>query len=180
MVLIRGRHNLENCNTQTSRKNVVSHFIDIIVFFLLINKFTVQLTFRIYINFELQFLIKKINKKFLTYESIVNGPTRVFKLCQPRRLFSSGHIAKEYRGIQKHSSRRPSEASSLGLLRRAIAPVVRWRQRTVCMCALMDTSLHTSGGVHESATGRPHLSDGPRRSHELEYTGALAPSLFIP
>ena len=77
------------------------------------------------------------------------------------------------------SSRRPSEASSLGLLRRAIAPGVRWRQRTVCMCALTSTSLHASGGVHESATGRPHLSDGPSRSHELEYTGALALSLFI-
>ena len=72
---------------------------------------------------------------------------------------------KEYKGIQKHSSRRPSEASSLGLQRRAIAPVVRWRQRTVCLCALTDTSLHASGGVHERATGRPHLSDGSSRSH---------------
>ena len=34
------------------------------------------------------------------------------------------------------------------------------------MCALTDTSLHASGGVHESATGRPHLPDGPSRSHE--------------
>ena len=81
--------------------------------------------------------------------------------------------------IQRHiEARRPSESSSLGLLRRAIAPVVRWRQRTVCMCALTDTSLHASGSVHESATGRPHLSDGPS-SHELEYTGALAASWFI-
>ena len=39
-------------------------------------------------------LDKKINKKFLTYESIVNVSTRVFKLCQPRRLFGSGHALK--------------------------------------------------------------------------------------
>ena len=117
--------------------------------------------------------------------------TRVFSTTQVNCTFksiestiymsSAGLVIRdeEYRGIKKHSSRRPSEASSLGLLRRAIAPVVRWRQRTVCMCALTDTSLRTSGGVHESATGSPHLSDGLRCSHDLEYTGALAPSLFI-
>ena len=58
-------------------------------------------------------------------------------------------------------------------------PVVRWRQCTVCMCALTDTSLHASGGVHKNASGRTHLSDGPSRFHELEYSGALAASWFI-
>ena len=36
---------------------------------------------------------KKINKRFLTNEGIINVSTRVFKLSRPQRLFCSGHIA---------------------------------------------------------------------------------------
>ena len=58
------------------------------------------------------------------------------------------------------------------------APLVRRRHRIIHMCLLTDALTHTRSCVDESALGRPRLSDGPCRSHDVEQAGALALSFF--
>ena len=57
-----------------------------------------NLRFNLHFEYILSILLitildEKINKKCLTYESVVNVPSSVFQLRRPRRLFGFGHIA---------------------------------------------------------------------------------------
>ena len=64
MVLLRGRHKDKNCNAQTSRKNVVSHFFDIMVFFSYQQSYGSTYISKYIKPFEIQFMIKKLIKNF--------------------------------------------------------------------------------------------------------------------
>ena len=49
-----------------------------------------------------------------------------------------------------------------------LAPLVRQRHVIICMCALTDALTHRRSCLDEIALGRPRLSDGPSRSHDVE------------